>query len=107
MVRLIFGVIPMHKPDECASESSCHSQQTSFDSIGYEEDCHIISKVTSTVAIDRLIFDRYIAHDSMEERNDLSQGTFPDGTGRLSVGILTTIEEVNQAAAAFDEIASG
>jgi cysteine desulfurase/selenocysteine lyase len=34
-------------------------------------------------------------------------GTFPDGTARLSVGILTTVEEVRQAASALDEIACG
>jgi cysteine desulfurase family protein len=32
-------------------------------------------------------------------------GTFPQGMVRLSVGIQTTIEEMTQAAAAFDEIA--
>jgi cysteine desulfurase/selenocysteine lyase len=32
-------------------------------------------------------------------------GTFPEGFVRLSVGIMTTAEEVRQAAAAFDEIA--
>ena len=32
-------------------------------------------------------------------------GTFPQGTVRLSAGILTTAEEVRRAAAAFDEIA--
>ncbi len=34
-------------------------------------------------------------------------GTFPDGIVRFSVGILTTSEEMRQAAAALDEIASG
>jgi cysteine desulfurase / selenocysteine lyase len=34
-------------------------------------------------------------------------GTFPQGTVRLSVGILTTAEEARQAAAALDEIAAG
>jgi cysteine desulfurase / selenocysteine lyase len=34
-------------------------------------------------------------------------GTFPEGIVRISVGILTTAEEVKQAAAAFDEIALG
>lgn len=34
-------------------------------------------------------------------------GTFPQGTVRLSVGILTTADEVRQAAAAIDEIAAG
>jgi cysteine desulfurase family protein len=34
-------------------------------------------------------------------------GTFPEGFVRLSVGILTTAEEMRQAAAAFDEIALG
>ena len=33
-------------------------------------------------------------------------GTFPDGTVRLSVGILTTPEDMRNAAAAFDEIAA-
>ncbi len=33
-------------------------------------------------------------------------GTFPQGTVRLSVGIETTIEEMKQAAAALDEVAS-
>jgi cysteine desulfurase family protein len=33
-------------------------------------------------------------------------GTFPNGTVRLSVGILTTPEEMQQTAAAFDEIAA-
>ena len=33
------------------------------------------------------------------------QGTFPHGTVRLSVGLLTTAEEMRQAAAAFDELA--
>jgi selenocysteine lyase/cysteine desulfurase len=33
-------------------------------------------------------------------------GTFPQGTVRLSVGILTTTEEMRQAAAALDEIAA-
>jgi len=33
-------------------------------------------------------------------------GTFPQGTVRLSVGILTTPEEMRQAAAAFDEVAA-
>jgi cysteine desulfurase/selenocysteine lyase len=32
-------------------------------------------------------------------------GTFPHGTVRLSVGLLTTAEEMRQAAAAFDELA--
>ena len=31
-------------------------------------------------------------------------GTFPQGTVRLSVGILTTVEQIRQAAAAFDEL---
>ena len=34
-------------------------------------------------------------------------GTFPQGTVRLSVGILTTADEVRRAAAAIDEIAAG
>jgi cysteine desulfurase / selenocysteine lyase len=34
-------------------------------------------------------------------------GTFPDGTVRLSVGLLTTAEEMREAAAAFDELAVG
>jgi cysteine desulfurase / selenocysteine lyase len=34
-------------------------------------------------------------------------GTFPDGTVRLSVGLLTTAEEMREAAAAFDELAAG
>jgi cysteine desulfurase / selenocysteine lyase len=34
-------------------------------------------------------------------------GSFPQGTVRLSVGILTTADEVRQAAAAIDEIAAG
>jgi cysteine desulfurase family protein len=34
-------------------------------------------------------------------------GTFPQGTVRLSVGILTTSDEVRQAAAAIDEITAG
>jgi len=34
-------------------------------------------------------------------------GTFPQGTVRLSVGILTTADEMRRAAAAFDEIAAG
>jgi cysteine desulfurase family protein len=33
-------------------------------------------------------------------------GTFPEGTVRLSVGFLTTTEDMRQAAAALDEIAS-
>jgi cysteine desulfurase family protein len=33
-------------------------------------------------------------------------GTFPDGTVRLSVGILNTAEEMREAAAAFEEIAA-
>lgn len=33
-------------------------------------------------------------------------GTFPQGTVRLSVGLLTTAEEMREAAAAFDEIAA-
>jgi len=33
-------------------------------------------------------------------------GTFPQGTVRLSVGFLTTMEDMRQAAAALDEIAS-
>jgi selenocysteine lyase/cysteine desulfurase len=33
-------------------------------------------------------------------------GTFPDGTVRLSVGALTTEEEIRRAAAAFDEVAA-
>jgi cysteine desulfurase/selenocysteine lyase len=33
-------------------------------------------------------------------------GTFPEGFVRLSVGLLTTVDDVRQAAAAFDEIAS-
>jgi cysteine desulfurase family protein len=33
-------------------------------------------------------------------------GTFPDGTVRLSVGLLTTAEEMREAAAAFDELAA-
>jgi cysteine desulfurase/selenocysteine lyase len=33
-------------------------------------------------------------------------GTFPQGTVRLSVGIETTVEEMKQAAAALDEVAS-
>ena len=33
-------------------------------------------------------------------------GTFPEGFVRLSVGILTTAEEVRQAASAFDEIST-
>ncbi len=33
------------------------------------------------------------------------QGTFPHGTVRLSVGLLTTPEEMREAAAAFDEVA--
>ena len=33
-------------------------------------------------------------------------GTFPHGTVRLSVGLLTTAEEMREAAAAFDEIAA-
>lgn len=33
-------------------------------------------------------------------------GTFPQGTVRLSVGALTTAEEIRQAAAAFDEVAA-
>jgi cysteine desulfurase/selenocysteine lyase len=33
-------------------------------------------------------------------------GTFPNGTVRLSVGLLTTAEEMREAAAAFDEIAA-
>ncbi len=35
------------------------------------------------------------------------QGTFPQGTVRLSVGMQTTVEDMLQAAAAFDEVASG
>jgi selenocysteine lyase/cysteine desulfurase len=31
-------------------------------------------------------------------------GTFPEGMARLSVGKLTTVEEMQQAASAFDEI---
>jgi selenocysteine lyase/cysteine desulfurase len=31
-------------------------------------------------------------------------GTFPHGTVRLSVGILTTADQMRQAAAAFDEL---
>jgi cysteine desulfurase / selenocysteine lyase len=34
-------------------------------------------------------------------------GTFPDGLVRFSVGFLTTVQEVRQAAAALDEIALG
>jgi cysteine desulfurase family protein len=34
-------------------------------------------------------------------------GTFPYGTVRLSVGLLTTADEMRAAAAAFDEIAAG
>jgi cysteine desulfurase / selenocysteine lyase len=34
-------------------------------------------------------------------------GTFPEGIMRLSVGILTTVEDVRQAAAALDEIILG
>jgi cysteine desulfurase / selenocysteine lyase len=34
-------------------------------------------------------------------------GTFPEGIVRLSVGILTTAEDMKQAAAALDEIVSG
>jgi cysteine desulfurase/selenocysteine lyase len=34
-------------------------------------------------------------------------GTFPDGIVRFSVGILTTVDEVRQAASALDEIALG
>jgi cysteine desulfurase / selenocysteine lyase len=34
-------------------------------------------------------------------------GTFPEGFVRFSVGILTTVDEVRQAAAALDEIALG
>jgi cysteine desulfurase / selenocysteine lyase len=34
-------------------------------------------------------------------------GTFPEGIMRLSVGILTTVEDMRQAAAALDEIVSG
>jgi len=34
-------------------------------------------------------------------------GTFPQGTVRLSVGILTTADEVRRAAAAIDEITAG
>ena len=34
-------------------------------------------------------------------------GTFPDGLVRFSVGMLTTVEEVRQAASALDEIAMG
>jgi len=34
------------------------------------------------------------------------QGTFPQGTVRLSVGILTTPDEMRRAAAAFDEVAA-
>ena len=33
-------------------------------------------------------------------------GTFPDGTVRLSVGILNTEDEMRQAAAALDEVAA-
>lgn len=33
-------------------------------------------------------------------------GTFPQGTARLSVGILTTEDEMRRAAAAFDEVAA-
>ena len=33
-------------------------------------------------------------------------GTFPHGTVRLSVGLLTTAEEMREAAAAFDELAA-
>jgi cysteine desulfurase / selenocysteine lyase len=33
-------------------------------------------------------------------------GTFPEGFVRLSVGLLTTVEDVRQAAAALDEVAS-
>jgi len=35
------------------------------------------------------------------------QGTFPQGTVRLSVGIQTTIDDMVQAAAAFEEVAGG
>ena len=34
------------------------------------------------------------------------QGTFPQGTVRLSVGIQTTVDEMKQAAAAFEEVAA-
>jgi selenocysteine lyase/cysteine desulfurase len=34
-------------------------------------------------------------------------GTFPQGTVRLSVGLLTTADEMRAAAAAFDEIIAG
>lgn len=34
-------------------------------------------------------------------------GTFPDGTVRLSAGILTTADDMRRAAAAFDEICAG
>ena len=34
-------------------------------------------------------------------------GTFPEGFVRLSVGILTTVEEMRQAASALDEILLG
>jgi selenocysteine lyase/cysteine desulfurase len=34
-------------------------------------------------------------------------GTFPEGLVRFSVGLLTTVEDVRQAAAALDEIALG
>ena len=34
-------------------------------------------------------------------------GTFPDGTVRLSAGILTTADDMRRAAAAFDEISAG
>ena len=33
-------------------------------------------------------------------------GTFPQGTVRLSVGLLTTADEMREAAAAFDEVAA-
>ncbi len=35
------------------------------------------------------------------------QGTFPQGTVRLSVGIQTTVDDMLQAAAALDEVAAG
>ncbi|OGP96977.1 MAG: hypothetical protein A2W10_09945 [Deltaproteobacteria bacterium RBG_16_55_12] len=33
-------------------------------------------------------------------------GTFPQGTVRLSVGLLTTADEMRAAAGAFDEVAA-
>ena len=80
----------MHRADECMQLHSRYSRQVLLTGIGNKDE-------RFDIAVRAGLHCAPYAHKH--------QGTFPEGTVRLSVGILTTVEEMKQAAAAFDKIA--